>query len=72
MIINLHTTEIIKTSLSMKKFILILFLVQFSFANSLEDNKVPNSRIKMLNGNYAKLYDFNSDGPMIVNFWTTW
>ncbi len=56
----------------MKKFILILFLVQFSFANSLEDNKVPNSRIKMLNGNYAKLYDFNSDGPMIVNFWTTW
>ena len=26
----------------------------------------------MLNGEYAKLSDFNTDGPMIVNFWTTW
>jgi hypothetical protein len=26
----------------------------------------------MLNGEYAKLSDFNQDGPMIVNFWTTW
>ncbi len=26
----------------------------------------------MLNGEYAKLLDFNTDGPLIVNFWTTW
>ena len=26
----------------------------------------------MLNGEYAKLSDFNSNGPMIINFWTTW
>ena len=26
----------------------------------------------MLNGEYAKLYDFNNEGPIIVNFWTTW
>ena len=56
----------------MKKTILILMLIQFTLANSLEGNKIPNSRIKMLNGKYAKLSDFNSDGPMIVNFWTTW
>ena len=34
--------------------------------------KIDDTRIKMLNGEYAKLSDFNSDGPMIINFWTTW
>ena len=26
----------------------------------------------MLNGKYAKLYDFLKDGPMIIDFWATW
>lgn len=52
--------------------IIILFILQFAMANSLEGNKIPESRIKMLNGKYAKLSDFNQDGPMIINFWTTW
>ncbi len=56
--------------------LLILFIsLQFVFSAStktLEGSKVKNNRIKMLNGKYAKLYDFNKDGPMIVNFWTTW
>jgi len=26
----------------------------------------------MLDGDYARLSDFNTDGPMIINFWTTW
>ena len=52
--------------------IIILFILQFAMANSLEGNKIPKSRIKMLNGKYAKLSDFNQDGPMIINFWTTW
>ena len=34
--------------------------------------KIDDSRIKMLNGEYAKLSDFHSDGPLIINFWTTW
>jgi peroxiredoxin len=34
--------------------------------------KVPNVRLKMLDGKYAKLYDFLKDGPMIVDFWATW
>jgi len=49
--------------------------MQFVFSAStktLEGSKVKNNRIKMLNGKYAKLYDFNKEGPMIVNFWTTW
>ena len=39
---------------------------------TIEGSKMKNNRIKMLNGKYAKLYDFNEEGPMIVNFWTTW
>jgi len=35
-------------------------------------DRVPNLRLKMLNGKYAKLYDFLKDGPMIIDFWATW
>ena len=52
--------------------IIFIFLVQFVMAASIKDNQVPNSKIKMLNGEYAKLSDFNEDGPVIINFWTTW
>jgi hypothetical protein len=52
--------------------IISIFLVQFVMAASIKDNQVPNSKIKMLNGEYAKLSDFNEDGPVIINFWTTW
>ena len=58
----------------MKKYLfpIIITLASILFGSALKDNKIPNSRIKMLNGEYAKLSDFNQDGPMIVNFWTTW
>ena len=59
----------------MKKIILILLFLSFNYdlaANSLEGSKVPNSRIKMLNGKYAKLSEYYEDGPVIINFWTTW
>ena len=42
--------------------IIFIFLVQFVMAASIKDNQVPNSKIKMLNGEYAKLSDFNEDG----------
>ena len=58
----------------MKKIVTALLLFSFSInlANSLEDSKVSNSRIKMLNGKYAKLSNYYEDGPLIINFWTTW
>lgn len=52
--------------------LVFILLFQFITAAAIKDNKLPNSRIKMLNGEYAKLSDFNQDGPMIINFWTTW
>ena len=58
----------------MKKYLIPIIIILGSIlsGSALKDNKIPNSRIKMLNGEYAKLSDFNQDGPMIVNFWTTW
>lgn len=58
----------------MKKYIVLTIILSASILSesAINDKKIPNSRIKMLNGEYAKLSDFNQDGPMIVNFWTTW
>ena len=53
------------------KTLLALSLLSFS-VDILLAKKIDNSRIKMLNGEYAKLSDFHSDGPLIINFWTTW
>ncbi len=53
----------------MRRFIIVsLFLLSISSAQ----DRVPNLRLKMLNGKYAKLYDFLKDGPMIIDFWATW
>jgi len=59
-----------KMKLLLKTF-LTLLLLSFS-VDTLLAKKVDDSRIKMLNGEYAKLSDFHSDGPLIINFWTTW
>ena len=55
---------LIKTLLALS---LLFFSVEILLAK-----KIDNSRIKMLNGEYAKISDFHSDGPLIINFWTTW
>ena len=53
------------------KTFLILLSLSFS-VDTLLAKKVDDSRIKMLNGEYAKLSEFHSDGLLIINFWTTW
>ena len=62
------------TTLFYKAILCLAFQLFLFGANTetLEGSKMKNNRIKMLNGKYAKLYDFNEEGPMIVNFWTTW
>lgn len=50
---------------------LILFYYFFS-PSILYGKKIGDSRIRMVDGEYARLSDFHSDGPMIINFWTTW
>ena len=53
------------------KALITLSLLSFS-VESLLAKKIDDSRIKMLNGEYARLSDFHSEGPLIINFWTTW
>jgi len=52
--------------------ILPLFILLCLSLDVVMGKKIDDSRIKMLNGEYAKLSDFHSDGPLIINFWTTW
>ncbi len=49
-----------------------LLLLPLIFTLLMGQNKIPNLRMKMLDGSYAKLYDFLKDGPMIIDFWATW
>ncbi|MDC1038028.1 TlpA disulfide reductase family protein [Candidatus Marinimicrobia bacterium] len=51
-----------------RKFLLIPLLLTLLIGQG----KVPNVRLKMLDGKYAKLYDLLKDGPMIIDFWATW
>ena len=53
----------------MRRLIIFLF---FLLSILIAQDRVPNLRLKMLNGKYAKLYDHLKDGPMIIDFWATW
>ena len=52
-----------------KKIILIYFVL---ILPSYGQGKVPNVRLKMLDGSSSKLYDFLKSGPLILDFWATW
>ena len=52
----------------MKKLAIMLLLIATVYGQ----NKVPNIRLKMLDGKYAKLYDLLKEGPILVDFWATW
>ena len=53
-------------------FFTALIFSLLSIPTLLEGKKIVNTRIRMVDGEYAKLSDFHADGPMIINFWTTW
>ena len=54
--------------ISCSAIILLFFSTFFVFGQE----KIPNLRLKMINGKYAKINDFLKDGPMIIDFWATW
>ena len=53
----------------MRRLIIVLY---FLLSILIAQDRVPNLRLKMLNGKHAKLHDFLKDGPMIIDFWATW
>jgi hypothetical protein len=50
----------------------VLLFSQVVIPTLLQGKKIVNTRIRMVDGEYAELSDFHRDGPMIINFWTTW
>ena len=51
-----------------RKILFFTMLITLAYSQG----KVPNVRLKMLDGSSAKLYDYLKDGPMIIDFWATW
>ena len=35
-------------------------------------NRVPNIKLKKLNGKSVMLYNYIKEGPVLINFWATW
>ena len=73
MVLNYILTRLEK-GYRMKKttFILAIFSFQILLSDAIIGKRIKNSRMKMLNGTNAKLHDFKNNGPLIINFWTTW
>ena len=73
MVLNYILTRL-KKGYRMKKttFILAIFSFQIVLSDAIIGKRIKNSRMKMLNGTNAKLHDFKNNGPLIINFWTTW
>ena len=38
----------------------------------LGQNKVPNLKLKKLNGKSVMLHNYRKEGPVLINFWATW
>ena len=55
----------------MKKWALISVLV-FLVSMLYGQNKVPDIKLKRMNGKSVMLQDILKKGPVLINFWATW
>tara|TARA_Y100000310_G_scaffold83358_2_gene80050 strand:+ start:35314 stop:35805 length:492 start_codon:yes stop_codon:yes gene_type:complete len=55
----------------MKKLTLLCVIV-LTLPNLIGQNKVPNLKLKKLDGKSSLLHDYLEKGPVLVNFWATW
>ncbi len=58
----------------MKKLILILICLTVTLPAASPDDmqKIPNLKLKMLDGKKTKLSELLKDGPVLIEFWATW
>lgn len=52
--------------LSMRFFFVLLFLT------TIEAKKIPDLKIKLLDGSKTSLAELTKDGPLMIDFWATW
>ncbi len=51
----------------------ILFGLGFIFSkDSINDNIIPNLKLRMLDGTKTTIHELVKDGPIMIDFWATW
>ena len=57
-----------------KVFILIslIFITSVAYGDTTHVSELPEAKLRMLDGEYSQLSQYVGDGPLIVDFWTTW
>ena len=57
-----------------KAFILInlFFITSVAHGDTTHVSELPEAKLRMLDGEYSQLSQYIGDGPLIVDFWTTW
>ena len=57
-----------------KAFILInlFFITSVAYGDTRHVSELRDAKLRMLDGEYSQLSQYVGDGPLIVDFWTTW
>ena len=57
-----------------KAFVLInlVFITSMAYGDTTHVSELPEAKLRMLDGEYSQLSQYVGDGPLIVDFWTTW
>ena len=57
-----------------KTFVLInlVFITSMAYGDTTHVSELPEAKLRMLGGEYSQLSQYVGDGPLIVDFWTTW
>ena len=62
--------------MNISKKIITLPIISFSFLLLAKDvdkgNRIPNLKIRMLDGSSATIHELVEDGPLMIDFWATW
>jgi hypothetical protein len=57
-----------------KAFILInlIFITSMAYGDTTRVSELPEAKLRMLDGEYSQLSQYVGNGPLIIDFWTTW
>jgi len=57
----------------MKKLLIYLLLPIFLFGTETNtESKIPDLKIRLLDGKKTTIYELLEDGPLLIDFWATW
>jgi len=54
------------------KNIIMICIFALAVPINFAQNRVPNIKLKKLNGKSVMLYNYLKEGPVLINFWATW